>query len=130
MPGGFVPGGVPPEAGGFIGDTYKVRATYIRFIGSKQLPRGIAVGGYEVWTRDDFFDDASDYHCVRFEFDIWREEETQLQAFANDAVYVSDEMWKQKEAEANPDNGTDTVTDNGANSSADAPKKAPKAPFP
>ena len=99
MAGGFVPGGVPPEAQGYAGDTYKVRATYVRWIGSTRLPKGIAVGGYEVWTRDDFFDDASDYHCVRFEFDVWREEEAQLQAYANDGVYVSDEMWKQKEKE-------------------------------
>jgi len=100
MPGGYVPGGVPPEAGGFVGDTYRVRATYVRWVGSKNLPKGVVCAGYEVWTRDDFFDDASDYHCVRFDFDVWREEETQLHAYATGGVYVSDEMWKTKQREA------------------------------
>lgn len=91
---------VPISPSGFSKDEAMVRACYGTLVGTKRFPQGIIIGGFEVWRRDDFFDEASSYTCTRFNFDIWREEEAQLRAYAQDLPYVTDEMWNQKQKEA------------------------------
>jgi hypothetical protein len=91
-------GGAVPA--GFSAETFLVRATYVRFVGTKRFPGGLAIGGYEVWTQDKFFEDTDKYSCVNFRADIWTEEMDTLKHYAEERPHVTDEMWQKAEEEA------------------------------
>ena len=90
-------GGSVPS--GYFAETSLVRAVYVRLVGTKKFPQGLAVGGYEVWVQDNFFVDTNAHSCVNFRADIWYEELEILKNYAEDIVHVTDEMWKQAEVD-------------------------------
>lgn len=85
---------------GFSAETFLVRATYVRFVGTKRFPQGLAIGGYEVWTQDKFFEETDKFSCVNFRCDVWTEEMEILGHYAEDRVHITDEMFAKAKDEA------------------------------
>lgn len=96
-----VEGVVAPGTNGMSQNTFLVRTVEVRLIGTKRLPKGIVIGGNEVWVRDIPLEyGGTDFSCTDFRRDICTEEFNRLTAWANEQVWVTDEMIEKSDREA------------------------------
>lgn len=86
----------------YANDEFHVRTVKVDdLVGSKRLPKGIAIGGVEVYRRD--IPEAvggTDFSAVAWRPDICTAEMDRLRAWANDIVWVTDEMYEAAEKSA------------------------------
>ena len=83
------PGTPIPGISSINANTFFVRSVETRFVGTKKLPKGIVIGGVEVWVRDipaEF--GGTEFSCVDFRRDICTEEIKELAAWANGVRWV------------------------------------------
>lgn len=89
-------------ASAYSEDEFHVRTVKIDdLIGSKRLPKGVAIGGVEVYRRDvPLALGGSDFSPVAWRPDICTAEMDRLRSWANERVWVTDEMYEEAEKTA------------------------------
>lgn len=84
---------------GFSTLTKHIRAVYVEMIGTKMLPKGLAIGGVEVWVTEDVFGSRPP-QCVRWQPDISPDEQARLEHWAHDIHHVTQEEYDAAEKES------------------------------
>lgn len=74
-------------------DEFRVRSVWLEFVGSKRYPKGLAVGGSEVWVRDvPLALGGGALSCVHWRPDISTGEMERLRHWVDDKTWVTNEM--------------------------------------